>query len=97
MQNFHFRMNLKLYCFSFELNPTNLPDKLTVVYVALKLYFQPVSIYPQCINDISFWLPTNKTFQPNDFFDLVRETASEVVEQVRKILLLMQIIYLYCP
>uniref|UniRef100_A0A1A9VX38 FDX-ACB domain-containing protein n=1 Tax=Glossina austeni TaxID=7395 RepID=A0A1A9VX38_GLOAU len=42
--------------------------------------------YPQCINDLSFWLPpgvqVNESFAPNDFYDLVRNVAGDVVEQI---------------
>lgn len=43
-----------------------------------------MSVYPQCKNDISFWLPENhaSTFSSNDFYDLVREVAGDMVEQV---------------
>jgi len=48
--------------------------------------FQPISKFPQCANDISFWLPQTETgkepFSPNDFFDLVREVGGDLVEQV---------------
>jgi phenylalanyl-tRNA synthetase alpha chain len=43
---------------------------------------QPVSIYPQCINDISFWLPKDGYYTSNDFYDLVREVGGDNVEQV---------------
>lgn len=42
--------------------------------------FQAVSVYPQCINDISFWIPPQYT--PSDFYDLVRELGGELIEQV---------------
>ncbi|KAI1301346.1 putative phenylalanine--tRNA ligase, mitochondrial [Halotydeus destructor] len=43
---------------------------------------KPVSAYPQCLNDISFWLPENQAFSPNDFYDLVRSVGGDLVEQV---------------
>lgn len=45
---------------------------------------QPVSVYPQCINDISFWLPSSATmvYSPNDFYDIVRNVGGDLVEQV---------------
>lgn len=44
--------------------------------------YKPVSIYPQCHNDISFWLPKDVQFSPNDFYDLVRSVGGDLVEQV---------------
>lgn len=45
---------------------------------------KPVSVYPQCKNDISFWLPENHqySFSSNDFYDLVREIGGDLIEQV---------------
>lgn len=42
-------------------------------------------MYPQCKNDISFWLPDNHvhTYSPNDFYDLVREMGGDMIEQVQ--------------
>lgn len=48
--------------------------------------YKPVSTYPQCSNDISFWLPDGmegEDFLVNDFYDLVRTIAGDVVEQIR--------------
>ncbi|XP_067144750.1 probable phenylalanine--tRNA ligase, mitochondrial [Centruroides vittatus] len=42
--------------------------------------YKPVSIFPQCTNDISFWIPNE--FEPNDFFELVRSIGGDLVEQV---------------
>ena len=42
--------------------------------------FVPYSKYPPCYKDISFWLPDN--FEPNDFFELGRAVAGELVEKV---------------
>lgn len=42
--------------------------------------FIEVSKYPPIVRDISFVV--NKNFIPNDYFDLVRETAPELVEEV---------------
>ncbi len=42
--------------------------------------FIEVSKYPPIVRDISFVV--DKTFIPNDYFDLVRETAPDLVEQV---------------
>ncbi|KAG8228252.1 hypothetical protein J437_LFUL015053 [Ladona fulva] len=43
--------------------------------------YKPISQFPQCINDISFWLPNDK-FSANDFYDLVRVIGGDIVEQV---------------
>ncbi|KAL4708671.1 hypothetical protein ACJJTC_008197 [Scirpophaga incertulas] len=51
-----------------------------------KITYKPVSSYPQCTNDISFWLPTTltvDTFISNDFYDLVREIGGDIIEQVK--------------
>ena len=45
--------------------------------------FVEVSKYPPAIRDISFVVP--KTFTPNDYFDLVRDVAGDLVEQVELI------------
>ncbi|TRY61214.1 hypothetical protein TCAL_10922, partial [Tigriopus californicus] len=45
--------------------------------------YKAVSKYPQCINDISFWLPQEGSeYSSNDFFDLVRSIGGDLVEQV---------------
>ncbi|KAJ6639139.1 putative phenylalanine--tRNA ligase, mitochondrial [Pseudolycoriella hygida] len=47
--------------------------------------YKPISIYPQCANDLSFWLPDNMgvdDFVGNDFNDVVRDVAGDIVEQV---------------
>jgi phenylalanyl-tRNA synthetase alpha chain len=45
--------------------------------------FVEVSKYPPVIRDISFVVP--KSFTPNDYFDLVRDIAGDLVEQVELI------------
>ncbi len=45
--------------------------------------FTEVSKYPPIIRDISFIVP--KTFAPNNYFDLVRDIAGDLVEQVELI------------
>ena len=42
--------------------------------------YKEVSIYPAVVRDISFIV--KKDFIPNDYFDLVREVAGDLVEQV---------------
>lgn len=46
-----------------------------------KVQFQPFSKYPPVINDISFWLPSEK-YSENDFYDLVRTIGGDMVENV---------------
>ncbi|XP_011554746.3 probable phenylalanine--tRNA ligase, mitochondrial [Plutella xylostella] len=51
-----------------------------------KITYKPVSSYPQCTNDLSFWLPENlsiDTFMNNDFYELVRGIGGDIVEQVK--------------
>lgn len=45
--------------------------------------YQPISQYPQCSNDLSFWLPEAGAFSSNDLYDLVRSVGGDVIEQVR--------------
>ncbi|XP_074644192.1 phenylalanine--tRNA ligase, mitochondrial-like [Tubulanus polymorphus] len=45
--------------------------------------YNPISLYPQCTNDISFWIPTDREFCSNDFYDLVRTIGGDLVEQVK--------------
>ena len=45
--------------------------------------FVEVSKYPPVVRDISFIVP--KTFAPNNYFDLVRDIAGDLVEQVELI------------
>lgn len=49
-----------------------------------KATYKPVSSYPQCTNDLSFWLPSSATlpYSPNDFYDIVRNVGGDLVEQV---------------
>ncbi|CAF0836153.1 unnamed protein product [Brachionus calyciflorus] len=47
--------------------------------------YKPVSVYPPCPIDISFWLPEPSetfTYNSNDFYDLVRDVGGDLVEQV---------------
>jgi len=54
-----------------------------------KIVYKATSKFPQCTNDISFWLPKVKEgedlFSPNDFYDLVRDIGGDIVEQVKLI------------
>lgn len=46
--------------------------------------FRPFSEHPSCTKDMSFWLP-KEGFEPNAFFDIVRNIAGELVEEVKEI------------
>lgn len=43
--------------------------------------FQPYSKYPPCYKDVTFWLP-EETFHNNDLFEVVRDVAGDLVEEV---------------
>lgn len=49
--------------------------------------FVPFSKCPQCINDLAFWLSQDQdpdnTYSPNDFYDLCRTIAGDLIEQVK--------------
>jgi phenylalanyl-tRNA synthetase alpha chain len=47
--------------------------------------FQPYSKYPACFKDVSFWIPQGNNIHENDFHDLVRDTAGDLVEDVKKV------------
>jgi phenylalanyl-tRNA synthetase alpha chain len=47
--------------------------------------FKPYSKFPACYKDVSFWLPNNTSLHENDFCDLVRDTAGDLVEDVKKV------------
>ncbi|KAK2720287.1 hypothetical protein QYM36_004237 [Artemia franciscana] len=58
-------------------------NQFNVSDINTNVKYKPISIYPPCPNDISFWLPGNADeFSDNDFYDLVRTVAGDVVEQV---------------
>jgi hypothetical protein len=44
--------------------------------------FKPYSKYPPCYKDLSFWLP-QQGLHENDFCDMVRDTAGDLVEDVK--------------
>nr|XP_057915936.1 phenylalanine--tRNA ligase, mitochondrial-like isoform X1 [Doryrhamphus excisus]XP_057915937.1 phenylalanine--tRNA ligase, mitochondrial-like isoform X1 [Doryrhamphus excisus]XP_057915938.1 phenylalanine--tRNA ligase, mitochondrial-like isoform X1 [Doryrhamphus excisus]XP_057915939.1 phenylalanine--tRNA ligase, mitochondrial-like isoform X1 [Doryrhamphus excisus]XP_057915940.1 phenylalanine--tRNA ligase, mitochondrial-like isoform X1 [Doryrhamphus excisus]XP_057915941.1 phenylalanine--tRNA len=47
------------------------------------VHFQALSKYPPLHNDISFWLPADeRVFDANDFYELVRSVAGDLVEKV---------------
>ena len=48
---------------------------------ARSVRYKSISVYPQCINDLSMWM--GKTIiDPSDFYDLVRSVGGDLVEQV---------------
>ncbi|KAK2466911.1 hypothetical protein APHAL10511_001169 [Amanita phalloides] len=47
--------------------------------------FKPYSKYPSCFKDVSFWIPQNQMLHENDFCDVVRDMAGDLVEDVKKI------------
>ncbi|EKM82677.1 hypothetical protein AGABI1DRAFT_33556 [Agaricus bisporus var. burnettii JB137-S8] len=47
--------------------------------------FKPYSKYPSCFKDVSFWLPQYASLHDNDFCDVVRDIAGDLVEDVKKI------------
>ncbi|XP_007437431.1 phenylalanine--tRNA ligase, mitochondrial-like, partial [Python bivittatus] len=55
-----------------------------VLHIDQNIHFQPFSKYPPVINDISFWLPSEK-YCENDFYDLVRTIGGDMVEEVKLI------------
>ncbi|XP_078269986.1 phenylalanine--tRNA ligase, mitochondrial isoform X2 [Rhinoraja longicauda] len=52
-----------------------------VTHIDQKVTFQPLSKYPPLVNDISFWIP-HEGYEENDFYDLVRNIAGDLVEKV---------------
>ena len=49
------------------------------------IMYKAVSQYPQCANDLSFWLPAElkiDDFSSNDFYEIVREVGGDIVEHV---------------
>ncbi|XP_022907279.2 probable phenylalanine--tRNA ligase, mitochondrial [Onthophagus taurus] len=45
-----------------------------------QIEYKAISQFPQCNNDISFWLPDG--YSSNDFYDLVRNIGGDMIEQV---------------
>ncbi|KAJ8078786.1 phenylalanyl-tRNA synthetase alpha subunit, mitochondrial [Marasmius tenuissimus] len=46
--------------------------------------FKTYSKYPSCFKDVSFWTAQNTDLHENDFCDLVRDVAGDLVEDVQK-------------
>ncbi len=47
--------------------------------------FKPYSKYPSCFKDVSFWTAQDISVHENDFCDLVRDVAGDLVEDVKKV------------
>ncbi|KIM49111.1 hypothetical protein M413DRAFT_406340 [Hebeloma cylindrosporum] len=47
--------------------------------------FQPYSKYPSSYRDVSFWIPQDSKMHENDFCDVVRDTAGDLAEDVKRI------------
>ncbi|XP_012525917.1 probable phenylalanine--tRNA ligase, mitochondrial [Monomorium pharaonis] len=47
-----------------------------------RIQYKPISVYPPCTNDISFWLPEDGSYSSHDFYDIVREIAGDIIEQI---------------
>ena len=47
--------------------------------------FQPYSKYPSCFKDVSFWVARDNSIHENDFCDVVRDIAGDLVEDVQKV------------
>jgi phenylalanyl-tRNA synthetase alpha chain len=47
--------------------------------------FVPYSKYPSCFKDVSFWSPKDESLHENDFCDVVRDVAGDLVEDVKKV------------
>lgn len=47
--------------------------------------FQPYSKYPSCFKDVSFWIAQGNSIHENDFCDVVRDIAGDLVEDVKKV------------
>lgn len=45
--------------------------------------FQSFSKHPSCIKDISFWTSNEREFRENDFCEIVRDVAQDLVEDVK--------------
>lgn len=48
---------------------------------AQPVQYKPISMYPQCINDLSMWMGQTK-IDPMDLCDVVRSLGGDLVEQV---------------
>lgn len=46
------------------------------------IHYKPISVFPPCTNDISFWLPQDGSYSSHDFYDIVREIGGDIIEQI---------------
>ncbi|KAF8201831.1 tRNA synthetases class II core domain (F)-domain-containing protein [Pholiota molesta] len=74
------------------LNTAGVPNKIAMDSRFLSQFqqgkinvFQPYSKYPSCFKDVSFWLSPDSALHENDFCDVVRDTAGDLVEDVKRI------------
>ena len=44
--------------------------------------YKPISVYPPCKNDISFWLPEDGSYSSNEFYEIVRNVGGDRIEQI---------------
>ncbi|KAJ8977029.1 hypothetical protein NQ317_013478 [Molorchus minor] len=63
-------------------NDTGFVNQFKVDNVNESITYKSISRHPQCTNDISFWLPQDREFSSNDFYDLVRTIGGDLIEQV---------------
>lgn len=47
--------------------------------------FKPYSRFPPCYKDVSFWTSKHQPFHENDFCDVVRDVAGDLVEDVKMV------------
>lgn len=47
--------------------------------------FKPYSKHPSCFKDVSFWVEKGQTLHENDFCDMVRDVAGDLVEDVKMV------------
>lgn len=47
--------------------------------------FKPYSKYPSCFKDVSFWINEGQSLHDNDFCDLIRDVAGDLVEDVKQV------------
>jgi phenylalanyl-tRNA synthetase alpha chain len=44
--------------------------------------FKPFSKYPACTKDVSMWIPEIENFAENDFYEIIRNIAGDLIEKV---------------
>ncbi|XP_019881323.1 probable phenylalanine--tRNA ligase, mitochondrial [Aethina tumida] len=63
-------------------NDSGFLNQFNVGDINKNVIYKAISQFPQCKNDISFWLPEGVEFASNDFYDLVRSIGGDLIEQV---------------